>query len=139
VDRLRVLIIDDSITIRAMLEELLEREPDCRIVGIAGDVDSARELIEQQRPNVITLDLAMPGVEGLHFLDELKAKTLAAIVVLSSSAREGAPIIAEALAHGAVACFDKAKLLSEARRFVGMLKHAVKPKVSHEHPRAGVG
>ena len=120
--QIRVLIVDDSVTIRAMLEHIISRDPECRVVGIAADIDDARTLMRTSLPNVITLDLAMPGVGGLHFLRELKEHPHPPIIVLSSSAREGAFEVEEAMASGAAACFDKNKLLSACPLFVSMLK-----------------
>ena len=123
---LRVLVIDDSLTIRAMVEEIVQHEPGCRVVGTASDVVTARRMLIDLQPNVITLDLAMPGIDGLSFLDELRSRKHAPIVVVSSSTTDGAAATAEALAHGADACFDKAKVVSDARRFLHVLDEAVR-------------
>ncbi len=125
-DCLRVLVIDDSLTIRAMIEQIVENEPGGRVVGTAADVPAARRMLVDLLPNVITLDLAMPGIDGMQFLDELRDERHAPIVVLSSSTRDGAPETERAIAHGANACFDKAKLVSDARTFLRVLKTAVK-------------
>ncbi|MGY4395716.1 chemotaxis response regulator CheB [Sphingomonas sp. UYAg733] len=119
---IRVLIVDDSVTIRAMLEHIISRDPECQVVGIAADIDDARTLMLTSRPNVITLDLAMPGVGGLHFLRELSEHPHPPIIVLSSSAKDGAFEVGEAMASGAAACFDKGKLLSACPLFVSTLK-----------------
>jgi two-component system chemotaxis response regulator CheB len=68
----------------------------------------------------------MPGIDGMHFLDELRDERHAPIVVLSSSTRDGAPETERAISHGAHACFDKAKLVSDAGMFLRVLKTAVK-------------
>jgi two-component system chemotaxis response regulator CheB len=128
-DFLRVLVIDDSLTIRAMVEQVVQRVPGCRVVGVASDVGTARTMIEDLAPNVITLDLAMPGVDGLSFLDELRERKHAPIVVVSSSTSEGSPEAQEALSRGADACFDKTRLIVEADRFVRLLKMAAKRKL----------
>jgi two-component system chemotaxis response regulator CheB len=126
VDYLRVLIIDDSLTIRAMLEELVEREEGCRVVGMASSANAARAMMIDLIPTVVTLDLNMPGVEGLTFLDELSGTVHAPIVVVSSATSAGSPHAAEAIKRGAYACFDKANILSEATSFVRLLKAAAK-------------
>jgi chemotaxis response regulator CheB len=132
-DCLRVLVIDDSLTIRAMVEQIVEKEPDCRLVGVASDVPTARRMLVDLLPNVVTLDLAMPGIDGMEFLDELRNERHAPIVVLSSSTRDGAAETDAAIALGAHACFDKAKLVSEAGKFLGVLKKAVKRASARQH------
>ncbi len=129
-ERLRVRVIDDSLTLRALVEEIVERDRDFAAVTVAADATQARALMPALRPHIITLDLEMPGIGGLHFLDELRDQAHAPIVVLSSATREGSASAAEALEHGADYCFDKAKLISEARRFVGLLKKAARRKVA---------
>jgi two-component system chemotaxis response regulator CheB len=125
-DCLRVLVIDDSRTIRAMIEQIVEHEPGSRVVGAAADVPAARRMLVDLMPNVITLDLAMPGIDGMQFLDEIRDERHAPIIVLSSSTSDGAPETERAIAHGVHACFDKAKLVSNAAMFLRVLKAAVK-------------
>ncbi len=116
-----VLIIDDSLTVRAIIEEMLSADRDWRVIGSASDVDTARALIAELRPSVITLDLAMPGIDGMSFLDELAASPHAPVLVVSSHTRDGSDTAQEAVARGAVACFDKARLVSHAKDFRRML------------------
>jgi two-component system chemotaxis response regulator CheB len=122
----RVLIIDDSMTIRAMVEELLSAHSGKCVVAVAADVPAARALIVEFMPTVITLDLNMPGINGLELLDELRDYPHAPVVVVSSATKEGSEAAAEALAHGADACFDKAKILSDAASFIKLLKKTSK-------------
>jgi two-component system chemotaxis response regulator CheB len=133
---LRVLVIDDSLTIRAMVEQVVQKVPGCRVVGAAADVATARAMIDDLAPNVITLDLAMPGMGGLGFLDELRDRPHAPIVVVSSSTADGSDAAEEALARGADACFDKTRLIAEADRFVRLLKLAAKRKLRRAGNRA---
>ncbi|MFA6117819.1 MAG: response regulator [Sphingomonas sp.] len=131
-----VLIIDDSLTVRAIIEEMLSADRDWRVVGSASDVDTARALIAELRPSVITLDLAMPGIDGMSFLDELAASPHAPVLVVSSHTRDGSDTAQEAVARGAVACFDKAHLVSHAkdfRRILGKSARARDPR--HCFPR----
>jgi chemotaxis response regulator CheB len=120
----RVLIIDDSLTIRAMVEELLAHQANCHSFAVAPDVPTARTLIGSFRPTVITLDLNMPGIDGLAFLDELRDYPHAPVVVVSSATKEGSTAAAEALAHGADACFDKSRIISDSKGFIRLLKRA---------------
>ena len=126
VSHLRVLIIDDSLTIRAMLEELIEREEGCRVVGMASSGNDARSMMIDLVPTVATLDLNMPGIDGLTFLDQLSGKVHVPVVVVSSATSAGSPQAAEAIKRGAYACFDKANILSETTKLVRLLKAAAK-------------
>ena len=128
-DYVRVLIIDDSLTIRAMLEELIEREEGCRVVGMASSADDARSMITDLIPTVVTLDLNMPGIDGLTFLDELSGKVHVPVIVVSSATSAGSPQAAEAIKRGAYACFDKAHILSNTRSLVRLLKGATKARI----------
>jgi two-component system chemotaxis response regulator CheB len=119
-----VLIIDDSLTIRAMVEELLTTQAHCASIAMAADVPTARRLIEDFRPSVITLDLNMPGVDGFAFLDELRAYPHAPVVVVSSAIKDGSALVQALSERGADACFDKAKIVSEAATFIRTLKRA---------------
>lgn len=125
---IKVLIVDDSLTIRAMMEQVISQDAECEVVGIAADVETARALMRGTRPDVITLDLAMPGIDGLHFLDELADRRHAPVMVVSSATKDGTVAADEAIAHGADACFDKAKVISDVQRFIRLLKKAARRK-----------
>jgi two-component system chemotaxis response regulator CheB len=132
VSKLRVLVVDDSVTIRAILSSLIERDRGSQIVGVASDVEEARELIASCVPDVVTLDLEMPGVDGWTFLDELKSSTGAPIVVLSSLTSAGSPAEQDVLARGAAACFDKALLIKQAKDLLRLLKDVA---LAHQRER----
>jgi two-component system chemotaxis response regulator CheB len=125
VHTIRLLVIDDSATIRALVEQIAAGDPNCMVVGLAADVPAARALISEQLPNVITLDLNMPGVGGLEFLAELSASPHAPVVVLSSATTLGSQAASEALKLGAAACFDKAHIVAKADNFRKLLRTAV--------------
>src|SRR4051812_48589067 len=74
VRRSRVLIVDDSAIVRTMLSNAIKAEPDMEVVGVAGDPIVARELIGLYKPDIITLDLEMPRMDGLTFLRQLMAQ-----------------------------------------------------------------
>ena len=67
---IRVLIIDDSATMRALIRVMLEREPDMEVIGEAADAMEGRALIKARNPDVVTLDIEMPGMNGLDFLEK---------------------------------------------------------------------
>jgi chemotaxis response regulator CheB len=124
-----VLVIDDSLTVRAIIEQLLEGEKDLRVVGSADSVSAAREMINELLPSVITLDLAMPGIDGFAFLDELAGHPHAPVLVVSSHTTGGSETEAEAIKRGARACFDKAQLVRNGKSFTALLRKALAPGV----------
>ena len=129
---IRIVVVDDSLTIRAMIETLLERDCRFEVVGIARDGDEALELVRLHRPDVVTLDVAMPGKDGLTILDEIMARAPCAVIMLSSLMRDGAPIMADALRRGAAACFNKAAITREAARFMTLIKDVARGVVQAE-------
>ena len=129
---IRIVVVDDSLTIRAMIETLLERDCRFEVVGIARDGEEAIDLVRLHRPDVVTLDVAMPGKDGLTILDEVMAIAPCPVIMLSSLMRDGAPIMAEALERGAAACFNKAMIAQEASRFIALIKQAARGVVQAE-------
>jgi chemotaxis response regulator CheB len=121
---LRVLVVDDSLTIRATLEEVLQKGGRCRVVGSASSVEEARLMIPALQPDVITLDLALPGADGMTFLDEMSSPLHAPAVVVSSSTGPGSEKSQEAMARGAAACFDKSRVVSEGHRLLRAVQMA---------------
>ena len=121
----RVLVIDDSLTIRAILESILGRHADIEIVGLASDVEEAKHYLQERQPDVITLDLALPGVDGMAFLAELAGRPHAPVVVVSSSTQDKSEQAIAAVKSGAIACFDKSRLVNDADRFVKVLRRVV--------------
>ena len=121
----RVLVIDDSLTIRAILESILGRHPDIEIVGLAADVEEAKHYLQERQPDVITLDLALPRVDGMAFLAELAGRPHAPVVVVSSSTQDKSEQAIAAVKSGAIACFDKSRLVNDADRFVKVLRRVV--------------
>ncbi|MFY9351871.1 MAG: response regulator [Sphingobium sp.] len=118
----RIVVVDDSLTIRAMIETLLERDRRVEVVGIARDGAEALEMIRLEKPDVVTLDIAMPGKDGMAILDEIMEIEPCPVIMLSSLMRDGAPIVAEAMDRGAAACFNKAMIAREAARFITLVR-----------------
>ncbi|WP_420381470.1 chemotaxis protein CheB [Novosphingobium sp.] len=104
---IRVVIVEDSPTMRAILTTRLEREGDIVVVGAAANAVEARAMIRVLDPDVVTLDIAMPGMNGLDFLEKIMALRPMPVIVVSGSAQQGAGATARALALGAVACYAK--------------------------------
>ncbi|MBP8233194.1 MAG: chemotaxis-specific protein-glutamate methyltransferase CheB [Rhizorhabdus sp.] len=105
----RVLIVDDSLTMRALFSGVLERARGIEVVGMAANADEARELMIRLKPSVITLDVEMPGMSGIEFLEEIMRERPTPVVMLSTLTQKGAEISFKALELGAVDCFPKPK------------------------------
>ncbi|TZG26196.1 chemotaxis-specific protein-glutamate methyltransferase CheB [Sphingomonas montanisoli] len=105
----RVLIVDDSFTMRALFGGVLERAKGIEVVGMAADAAEARKMMDTLRPSVVTLDVEMPGMNGIDFLEEIMRDRPTPVVMLSSLTQKGAEISFRALELGAVDCFPKPK------------------------------
>ncbi|WP_424934695.1 protein-glutamate methylesterase/protein-glutamine glutaminase [Amaricoccus macauensis] len=103
----RVLVVDDSPTMRAILRTHLERDPQITVVGEAGDPYEAREAIKALSPDVVTLDINMPRMDGLAFLEKIMRLRPTPVIMVSSEVCEGAAASIEALAIGAFDCVAK--------------------------------
>ena len=105
--RIRVLIVDDSAIVRKMLAEALASEPDLEVVGTAPDPFVARDKIITLQPDVLTLDIEMPRMDGLTFLKKLMRFHPLPVIVISSLAQSSSQAALEALQCGAVEVLAK--------------------------------
>lgn len=103
----RVLIVDDSATMRALLHMLLEQEADINVVGEAADAMEARAMIKALSPDVVTLDIEMPGMNGLDFLEKIMRLRPTPVIIVSSLTHDGTSATMRALELGAVDCYAK--------------------------------
>ncbi|MDK9725953.1 MAG: chemotaxis response regulator protein-glutamate methylesterase [Sterolibacteriaceae bacterium MAG5] len=99
---LKVLIVDDSALMRALLTEIIGGAPDLEVVGSAPDPIAAREMIKVLNPDVLTLDVEMPKMDGLEFLDRLMRLRPMPVVMISSLTERGSEVTLQALEMGAV-------------------------------------
>ncbi len=99
---IKVIVVDDSALIRALLNELLSAEPRIQVVATAKDAYEARELIKQHNPDVITLDIEMPKMNGIAFLEKVMRLRPMPVLMISTLTQEGAPTTLQALELGAV-------------------------------------
>ncbi len=110
----RVLIVDDSRTVRALLRAILEADPRLKVVGEAANPLEARELIKKLSPDVITLDVEMPHMNGLDFLERLMRLRPMPVVMVSTRTTARSEVAVRALSIGAVDCVDVAGVQSDA-------------------------
>jgi two-component system, chemotaxis family, protein-glutamate methylesterase/glutaminase len=98
----RVLIVDDSAVVRGTLSEILSSDPDIEVMGTAADPFVAAERMKDDVPDVITLDIEMPRMDGLTFLQKIMSQHPLPVIICSSLAEEGAASTLKALEYGAV-------------------------------------
>ncbi|WDF73246.1 chemotaxis protein CheB [Novosphingobium sp. KACC 22771] len=103
----RVLVVDDSAAMRALFSDVLEQQRNVTVIGTAANADEARDQIAQLKPNVVTLDVEMPGMSGIEFLEEIMSTNPLPVVMLSSLTQSGTETSLKAYALGAVECFPK--------------------------------
>jgi two-component system chemotaxis response regulator CheB len=108
--KIRVLVVDDSALIRSVMKELINREADMECVGAAPDPLVAREMIKTLNPDVLTLDVEMPKMDGLEFLERLMRLRQMPVVMVSTLTARGSDITFRALALGAVDFVSKPKM-----------------------------
>ncbi|MGH8509565.1 MAG: protein-glutamate methylesterase/protein-glutamine glutaminase [Gammaproteobacteria bacterium] len=100
--KIRVVVVDDSAVARKVLTEILKSDPGIEVVGVASDPCLARDKIKKLNPHVITLDVEMPGMNGITFLRNLMRLRPMPVVMVSSLTKEGAEVTLDAMDFGAV-------------------------------------
>jgi two-component system, chemotaxis family, protein-glutamate methylesterase/glutaminase len=112
-EKIRVLIVDDSALVRQTLSEVLSTDPGIQVIATASDPFVAAERIREQKPDVITLDIEMPRMDGLTFLRKIMTQHPIPVVICSSFAKEGAQYTLKALEYGAVDIIAKPRVGSK--------------------------
>jgi len=113
VKKIRVLVVDDSAVMRHMLTGMLASQPDVEVVGAAHDPYDAREKIKALLPDVVTLDVEMPKMDGLSFLEKLMALHPMPVVMVSTLTGKGTETAIAAMQLGAVDCLAKPTATSD--------------------------
>lgn len=108
--KIKVLVVDDSAVIRKLLSKIVTSCPDMELVGVAPDPFAARVLLVAHTPDVMTLDLEMPRMDGLTFLDRVMTHLPIRTLVISSLAKEGSEVALKALELGAIDVVEKPSL-----------------------------
>ena len=119
--KIRVLIIDDSATVRQTLAAVLESDPQIEVIGVASDPFVAAKRIAEEIPDVITLDVEMPRMDGITFLRKLMAQKPIPVVMCSSLTEVGSETLLQALEAGAVDIILKPK--------IGVADHLMESKI----------
>ncbi|MDO9611955.1 MAG: response regulator, partial [Serpentinimonas sp.] len=100
--KIKVVVVDDSALVRSLLSEIINQQPDMVCIGAAHDPLQAREMIRELNPDVITLDVEMPKMDGLEFLSRLMKLRPMPVVMVSTLTEQGADTTLRALEMGAV-------------------------------------
>jgi two-component system chemotaxis response regulator CheB len=145
-NRVRVLIVDDSASMRLALSRIMSRDPDIEVIGHAPEPHAARQMIKDLNPDVITLDIEMPGMDGLSFLERIMRLRPMPVVMCSTLTARGAEATIEALRLGAVDCIQKPsgnaqEMAQNADLLCATIKTAAKSSVRRlapPPPRAGL-
>lgn len=103
----RVLVVDDSPTMRGLITAILSADPEVSVVGQAGDAMEARAAIKQLNPDVVTLDIEMPNMNGLEFLEKIMTLRPMPVIMVSTMTHRGAEATLAALEIGAFDCVGK--------------------------------
>jgi two-component system chemotaxis response regulator CheB len=103
----RVLVVDDSPTMRGLISAVLSSDPEVDVIGQAGDALEAREAIKRLNPDVVTLDIEMPNMNGLEFLEKIMRLRPMPVIMVSTMTHRGAEATLAALEIGAFDCVGK--------------------------------
>ncbi|NCN04887.1 MAG: chemotaxis response regulator protein-glutamate methylesterase [Spirochaetales bacterium] len=139
-EKIRVLIVDDSAVVRETLKEILESDPKILVIGTASDPLVAAKKLETEIPDVITLDIEMPRLDGISFLKALMSQHPLPVVICSSQAENGSNNALRALEYGAVDIIEKPKVgtkifLEESKtRIIDTVKAAATASVAKIDP-----
>jgi len=128
---IRVLVVDDSPTMRRLISAALSTDPELEVVGEAGDPLEAREAIKALNPDVITLDVEMPNMNGLDFLERLMRLRPMPVVMVSTLTARGTEATLTALEFGAIDCVEKPGGVDSSgfKRLAEKVKIAARAKV----------
>jgi two-component system chemotaxis response regulator CheB len=140
--QIKVLIVDDSASVRQVLKDILESDPQIRVIGVAPDPYVAVERIKREVPDVITLDIEMPRMDGLTFLERIMTQHPIPVVICSTLTGGGSETALHAMERGAVEIITKPKLgarefFEESRiRICDVVKSAARARLSKPRPPA---
>lgn len=137
---IKVMVVDDSALIRRILTDILNQDKDLSVVGTARNGKEALEKIETLKPDIITLDIEMPIMDGITTLDHIVSKYKIPVIMISTLSQEGAELTLKALDKGAVDFLPKPnnifKLSEEeiSREITNKIKAGAKSKINYSKP-----
>jgi len=125
---IKVLVVDDSAFMRKALTSILQEDPEIKVIGTARDGDEAIQMIQDLKPDIVTMDVEMPRMDGITALREIMQKCPVPVIMVSSLTTEGAKVTLEALEVGAVDFIPKnlAELSVNIVKIKGMLIEKIK-------------
>ncbi|MFN3163982.1 MAG: response regulator, partial [Pseudohongiellaceae bacterium] len=109
-EKTKVLVVDDSALVRKIMTDVLSSDPGLEVIGTAVDAHAARDKIKRLHPDVITLDIEMPKMDGITFLRNLMRLNPLPVVMVSTLTEKGAEVTLDALSAGAVDFVSKPKI-----------------------------
>src|SRR6056297_2164323 len=115
-NKINVLVVDDSAVVRQNLEEIINRDPQLQVMGTASDPYLAARKIMKEVPDVITLDVEMPRMDGITFLKKIMSQHPMPVVIISSLTEKGTRTGIKALEYGAVDIITKPRM--DSKRFI---------------------
>lgn len=127
---LRVGIVDDSVLIRQMLSTVISQTSNMEVVGMAGDAHEARAMIKKVNPDVITLDVEMPHMNGIDFLEKIMTLRPMPVVMVSTLTQKGAETTLRALEIGALDYVAKPSKVSHSQDLIGVFQKELIPKLN---------
>ena len=139
-----MIVVDDSALVRSLLSEIINRQHDMECIGSANDPLIAREMIREMNPDVITLDVEMPRMDGISFLRQIMATRPTPVVICSTLTEKGADITLQALSAGAVEVITKPTmglrdfLQQSSQDMVNAIRLAAQARVKLKAPASGL-
>lgn len=134
---IRVVVVEDSPTMRAILHTRLSREGDIEVVASAANAAEGRQMIRELDPDVVTLDVEMPGMNGLDFLEKIMKLRPTPVIIVSGATQQGNETTARALTLGAVECYAKSQIsgtlpLDDGGKLARLVRDAAKVRFAHD-------
>src|SRR5688572_22786743 len=137
--QIKVLVIDDSAIIRQTLSQILNKDPDIKVIGTAADPFIAATKLAEEAPDVITLDVEMPRMDGITFLRKIMSQHPIPVVIISSLTAKGTETAILAMEYGAISVIKKPNLYQDlnnetTRSIIDSIKGAARARVKRRSP-----